>query len=244
MKRSALILLLLPVLLLFSCGVNVIRGEGRKIEKEYAVASFSAIDASISTDLDINVKEGITPGITITGYENIINHIKIEVRDKTLFIAYDLDDTWTVNDDDVKVNITLPSLLKLSMSGAPDAHIKGNVTGDNLRLDVSGGCSVTIDDLNVKRFDADLSGASKLTIKSGNVAKADYDLSGAGEINAIGLQTEETIASISGAAQGEVWVTKRLDASISGAGSIKYKGKPIVIKHISGVGSISGEGEW
>jgi hypothetical protein len=233
---------LLVVVFLFSlssCGMNVLRGEGEIITEMPSVSEFDAVDVTISSDINISVVEGGGNGLELKGYANIIKHIKTEVKDKVLYIEYDLDDTWTVNEEDMKVRISVPSLKSLSLSGAPDAHIQGNIKGEEFRLDISGASEVIIDNINVNKFEVDMSGASELDVKGGIVKHAAYDINGAGKVEAYPLQTEETTASISGVGEGEVTASSKLDATISGAGSVKYKGQPKVTERISGAGSVS-----
>lgn len=224
---------------LSSCGMNVLRGEGEIITEMPSVTEFDAVDIGISSDINISVVEGGGHGLELKGYGNIIKHIKTEVKDKVLYIEYDLDDTWTVNEEDMKVRISVPSLKSLSLSGAPDAHIQGNVKGDDFRLDISGASEVIVDNINVNKLEVDMSGASELNVKNGVVKQASYDINGAGKVAAFPLQTEETTASISGVGEGEVTASLKLDATISGAGSVKYKGQPKVTERISGAGSVS-----
>lgn len=242
MKHLLLAGLMAVVLLGFSsCGMNVLRGEGKKTTQSPTVAGFDAIDIAISSKINIAVGTGGTQEIVLSGYENIIKHIKTEVKENTLVISYDLDDTWSISDDDVEVRISVPALKALSLSGSPHVNIHGNVTGSEFKLDISGACSIKIDSINTEKFMADLSGLSELEINGGTVKQASYDISGGGKIEAFPLQTEETSASISGAAKSEVSVSRKLEATISGAGSVKYKGKPEVVKHVSGIGSVEPE---
>lgn len=233
------LLIVVFLLSLSSCGMNVLRGEGEIVTEMPSVSEFDAVDISISSDINITVAEGGGHGLELKGYANIIKHIKTEVKNNVLYIAYDLDDTWTVNEEDTKVRISVPSLKSLSLSGAPDAHLQGNIKGEEFRLDVSGASDVVIDNINVNVFEVYMSGASELEVKGGIVKYAKYDINGAGDVEAYPLQTEETVASISGVAKSEVTASVKLDAKISGAGSVKYKGQPTVIKHISGAGSVS-----
>ncbi len=239
MKQLFYTLSFLSVTFLFtSCGVNILHGEGKKGSDIPSVSAFSKVDISIASDVDITVSEGSAHGIEIRGYENILKHIRTRVKNGTLHIDYDLDDTWTIDDAETKLRISVPSLSGLILSGAPDVKIHGDVRGDNFDLDISGASEVAIEDMHTNVFSADMSGMASLKIKQGAVKAADYALSGAGKVAAFGLQTEETAASISGTGKCEVSVSDKLEASISGAGAIRYKGNPQVDKHVSGIGSI------
>jgi hypothetical protein len=197
------------------------------------------VEVELPLKVEINVQEGAQPSMKVSGYENVAKHIKGTIKGNTLVITDDLDDSWDIKCDGMTVVLTVPSLTALSLSGAPDATIHGNVTGSEFKMDLSGACEVVIDNLNVDKLSSDMSGASEVTIKSGNVRVADYDISGAGDISAYGLQTKETSISISGAGDSKVSASEKLTASVSGAGEVKYKGHPSVSQNISGAGSVT-----
>jgi len=53
------------------------------------------------------------------------------------------------------------------------------------------------------------------------------------------MKAENTKVDISGAGSAEVYASVKLDAEVSGAGSIKYKGNAgNVIQQVSGAGSV------
>ena len=175
----------------------------------------------------------------MNGYENVLKHIKTEVKGTTLHITCDLGDMWTIDCDSMTTMITLPVLKALTLTGAPDADIHGNIAGGDFKLDISGAANVVIDNINVDAFTSDVSGAADITVKGGIVKSAAYEISGAGKVKAFPLQTVETKASISGAGTSEVTAASKLSASISGAGTIKYKGHPSISQDVSGVGTIT-----
>ena len=226
------------VLLASSCGTNTLKGEGKKTEVTPAVATFNAISIEVSLQSVIDVREGAQPAVQLSGYENVLAHIKTKVENNTLRIYTDLDDSWTMDSEDINARITVPSLTALTLQGAPGADIHGAVTSSDFKLDISGAAHVNIDNIVVDNFHSTVSGAADITVKAGTVKKAEYEISGAGKIKAYPLQAAELTASISGAGTSEVTASQKLTASISGAGSIRYKGHPVISKEVSGVGSI------
>jgi predicted small secreted protein len=221
-----------------SCRMNTLRGEGNKTTLAPTLASFDAIEIEVPLKANITVQSGSQPGLQMNGYENVLKHIKTEVKGTTLHITCDLGDIWTIDCDGMTTQITLPSLKTLTLTGAPDADIHGNITGSDFKLDISGAANVVIDNINVDTFTSDVSGAADITVKGGAVKSAGYEISGAGKVKAFPLQTTETKASISGAGTSEVTATSKLSAGISGAGTIKYKGHPSISQDVSGVGTI------
>lgn len=219
--------------------MKVLRGEGKKTTTEATTTFFNAIELDLPLKTNITMQEGSHPAAQLTGYQNVIDHIRTKIENNTLHIYSDLDETWEMDCEGITADITMPSITALSVEGVARAEIHGNITGPEFKLEISGAGKTIIDNINVDDFSAELSGAAIMEVRGGSVRKADYDISGVGKIKAFPLRTNETIASISGAGKGEVTAVQKLTASISGAGSIKYKGHPAVTKDISGAGSIS-----
>jgi hypothetical protein len=73
----------------------------------------------------------------------------------------------------------------------------------------------------------------------GETKNFELKISGAGDAKCYDLLTENTKVNISGAGSAEVFASVELDAHVSGAGTIKYKGNaPKVNQHVSGAGSV------
>lgn len=106
-----------------------------------------------------------------------------------------------------------------------------------LHLDASGGTTLAIDDLRASTLTIDGSGAVKAEI-AGQVTEQRISISGAADYQAAKLLSDTASVDVSGASKIVVNVRKKLNASISGAGTVEYIGDPIVTQSISGVGKV------
>ena len=146
--------------------------------------------------------------------------------------------------------------LKLNVSGSGSINLDATSSG-NVEADVSGS-----GDLQWKgscnNFDSDVSGSGKVIISVAIKGLADFGVSGSGKIQADGtakdvktrisgsgkvlasnMEAESCDISISGSGDVEVNVKNSLDATISGSGSVAYKGNPShVNSHSSGSGHV------
>ncbi len=240
MRKYLLSVIILSGFFFFSsCRMNVLKGEGNKVTNTPTVPPFNAVVVDLSLKVVVDVQDGAQPSVAISGYENLLKHITTKVENNTLTISDDLDETWTIECKDVVVKITVPSIAALNLRGAPDAEIHGNIKGPDFKLDISGASDVTIDNASVDNLTIKFSGAANVSIKAGTVKTAEYRISGTGDIDAKKLEANEVNAVISGAGNIDVWAVQKLDAKVSGTGSIYYKGNPVVTKHVSGSGTIS-----
>jgi hypothetical protein len=96
---------------------------------------------------------------------------------------------------------------------------------------------MVLKDLRFKDLDVDLGGLGEIRL-TGEVQSQRVDLNGAGSYDGVGLKSQHSDVTISGAGSVRVWVEDSLKANVSGPGSIKYKGSPSVEKTNTGVGSI------
>lgn len=204
------------------------------IEESY----FTAVSIEAPVSCNITIDPTAQPSIQLVGGESLTKLIKTKVKDSILHI-YNKDEFRIDWSDEVKANITIPSLRMLEMSGAGNTNVTGTIVGNSLKLDMSGVGRLTIAFIKVTELSADVSGAGSITIKAGTVDNANYDLSGTGTISAYGVQHGIAHASVSGAGSINLTATMQLIADISGVGNIRYKGHPAVTSDNSGVGKVT-----
>jgi hypothetical protein len=94
-------------------------------------------------------------------------------------------------------------------------------------------------EVDVPKIRANVSGVGSLYIR-GQTKDADLDLSGAGSAHCFDLMAENTQVDVSGVGSAEVFASVKIDAEVSGVGSVRYKGNATdVNQHVSGVGSVN-----
>ena len=83
-----------------------------------------------------------------------------------------------------------------------------------------------------------VSGSGKI-VASGSAQSVKTSISGSGKVLAANLEADKCDIRISGSGDVEINVKSELDATISGSGSVSYKGNPNhVNSHASGSGHI------
>lgn len=221
-----------------SCRQPIVKGSGpTKSEDRQTTGTFSQIEIDAPVDADIQVVAGSTPSVNLSGYANVLPYIKIKVEDGKLKI-YTQDEINLYTQKKIVAHIILPSLAGLDIAGSSDTKVAGNVTGNELKVDIAGAGTIKIDSLNVSMLDVDMAGSSEIDILSGNTGTASYSIAGSGDINAYNLQTTNTNIEIAGSGDAKVNAVSKLDVSISGSGDVLYKGTPAVEKDIAGSGSV------
>jgi hypothetical protein len=214
-----------------------IKGNGKVVTETRTTSDYDAIKATGSYDIDLVAgKEG---KITITGEQNILAAIIVEVQDNVLKI-HNKKNTNISSSMGKKVQITIPfeKISELSLSGSGDIKTKNPIKTETFtaRLSGSGNIDLAVDS---NTFEFNLSGSGDVKLK-GSSDSLVIKLSGSGDIEAGGLKSKNANVSVSGSGDVSVNCNESLTARVSGSGDIKYTGNAEKrdVK-VSGSGSIS-----
>ena len=156
------------------------------------------------------------------------------VSDDTLRIG--LQPRTTVSNATLEADVTVTSLDAVEASGAVDLHL-GTLTGSTLELQLSGASELD-GAVDFESMNGEISGASNVSL-SGRIGTLDIEASGASELSFLDLEVDVLTVRLSGASSAEVSVSDSIEASLSGASSLRYRGDPDVSTlEVSGASSI------
>lgn len=187
-----------------------------KKESRPAADGFSRV--KITGALTLQAKCGASStSIEVLADDNILPILITDVHGDTLEVR--TTESYRPRNP-VVVSVKMPALAQLIVSGACGAEVDGLDEGD-LEITVEGASS--------------LRATGKLDTLRGEV-------SGAARLDAEALECKTVKLDVSGAAKGHVWATELIDADVSGAAKLTYKGKPKSANtKTSGVGSVTPE---
>lgn len=186
--------------------------DGPRTTQTRDVAAFTSVDNRSSVDLRLHVGE--RRRVEVRAGENVIDDVRTEVRDGTLYIAFD-HDGW--GGGSVVVEATVPKLTAIEQSGSGDLEAEGIDTAAlELRSDGSG--------------DIELYGTTdRLTV----------DHAGSGDADLTGLSAGEADVSADGSGDIDVRADTHLDVSLDGSGDVHYLGNPVLVQHVDGSGDLT-----
>jgi len=155
---AVLVTLLLTSGLVVGCG-GVLTGSGNLKTEEYTFREFTSVEISSAFEFDIS--QSSSYGVSITADDNVLEHIRVSKEGKTLKIGLKtISIRWPVT---LKVEITMPQLRDLILSGATRGTVSGFSSTGNLDVGVSGASSLDLVDISAGDVKFDVSGASKVT---------------------------------------------------------------------------------
>lgn len=190
-----------------------VSGSGNVVTETRSVSGFDGI--TITGAGKILIDQNGSEALSVTADDNLMQHITTEVRDGKLVIGF----TPRVVFGRVTAltfNVSAKQMNSIQLDGA--AVVEGkNIAAEN--------------------FSAKLNGAGAITL-AGKVTAQEALLDGVGSYNAAELASQRAQVTQNGTGRAVVRVSDKLDAVISGVGSIEYIGNPQVTKTVSGLGVV------
>jgi len=236
MKKAivgVLVVVLLASGLLMGCG-GVLTGSGNVETKEYTFSDFNKVE--ISSAFEFEISQSGSYSVSITADDNIIDKVEVTKAGTTLKI--DLKTIPRLGPVTLKAEVTMPKLRGLAVSGASRGTVSDFSSTENLDINVSGASKVT-GDITAGDADFEVSGASTVQLEglANNMAA---NVSGASRFNLGGLMVDNANVTFSGASNGTINLSGKLDAKLSGASKLSYIGEPTMGNiNTSGASTIS-----
>ncbi len=224
-------------LFITSCGYiggKRVKGNGNWKTEERAVSSFDRVE--VHGAIDIYIIQGPVQPVKIEADENLQKYIEVNESGSSLVIrnrsGYNLKPTGQM-----KIYVTAPVYKSIDVSGACNIYSESKINNpEDISMSVSGAGEIKME-LDAPRVKVDISGAGSVKLE-GETKDFDLELSGAGDAKCFDLKSENTSVRISGAGDADVFASVKLTGSISGAGSVKYKGNAVADIKKSGAGSV------
>ena len=212
-----------------------VRGNGLIRTEERAINVFKTLE--VSGNENVYVSQGETASLKIEGDENLLSLIEVVQEGEKLSIrqkpGFNIQPTR-----ELRIYAKAPVFSKIDVSGACNIIGESRISNpENLELEVSGAGDIKME-VDAPRLNAEISGSGSVYLK-GQTREVEIGLSGAGHAHCYELMAEDTRVDISGAGDAEVYASVKLDAEVSGAGSVSYKGNASSVnQHVSGAGSV------
>jgi hypothetical protein len=194
MKKSIMffvILLTLTAMLLAGCSaIFHTSGTGQIVEKTYDFKDFTNVEISNAYQYEITQSDNYS--VVVSTPESLVDHLDIHISGNTLYIGMKF---VLFSSSNLKITITMPQLINLSVTGACNGTATGFDSNSNLEIYLSGASRL---DANFKAgiTKLDIYGDSRIT---GNLTAADTEiiLSGASDLN-MTMQTGNMVITASG----------------------------------------------
>jgi hypothetical protein len=225
-------------LTLFSCNFDLnmstgVRGNGKVITQERSVnESFTTIKAT--EGLDVYLTQSDNTSIIVEADENLQELILTEINNGVLKIHTKQN---IGNASSKKIMVTFKDISSIISTSGSDVYSTNTISADELHLKSTSGSDMTLK-VNTESLNCKSTSGSDLNV-SGKTSKLFAEATSGSDIKAADLIAESSQVKATSGADVTVNTSKKLTASASSGGDVKYYGNPEhVEKNDSPSGSI------
>jgi hypothetical protein len=217
-------------------GGERVYGEGPSVKETRAIKDFIGFESGISAD--IYLKQSKEHRVTLEGQKNILALVKIEKKPNGA-IKIGFEKGFSISyKEPLKIYLESPVFEVMGMSGSGNVVSNREISGKSLDIYISGSGDFDLINLKYTEMDISISGSGDMDL-GGSAENINFSVSGSGDIKAQDLIAKSVRCRVSGSGDINCNASDSLDASISGSGDIRYRGKPTSLKsRVSGSGDI------
>lgn len=205
---------LVGVFVFISFSQSIAQKETRNVDE------FTKISFGISGNLYL--KQGSQQSVVLEGDD--LDEIETEVSGGKLRIKTRSSWSWNWSRDRVDVYITIKQLDGLNLSGSGKVIGESTFRTGDMELTVSGSGDMELD-IDADNVKTGISGSGDVEL-SGRARSNRVSISGSGKLSAENLETDAYEIHISGSGSCRIYANKEIDVSVSGSGSVYYRGEP------------------
>ena len=132
--------------------------------------------------------QGDSISVRVEAPEDLLEYVETEVKDSCLHIrlndqASNIIKNWRfIDGDEVKVYVTSPDLIEVSLAGSGDFKSKNHVDTDNLHVELKGSGDIYFADIICDHISTVLVGSGDVSIDKVVAVSSDIELVGSGDL--------------------------------------------------------------
>lgn len=202
--------------------LSEVTGSGDLVTQQKDFSDFTVIEAASGFKLEIF--QSSLHSIAVTADDNVIDHIQLTKTGETLKIGLERGILFVSVTLDV--DIGMPELISLELSGGSQGIIEDIVTSNTLSVDLSGGSKLRGDFVTSENVNFDLSGGSQLIDFNGEANDMNVRSSEGSQLELSDFIVQDANIDLSGGSLATINLDGRLNAILSGGSTLFYLGDP------------------
>lgn len=219
------------------------RPERRALGEETRVLARGIAAVELSGPIDLTLRYGTTPALTIKGEERLLGNIDTSQSGDVLHIG--TRGMLLHHRQPLQAVLVLPNVSRIVVNGSGDSVISG-LSGDAIVLQLAGSGNVQFNG-RYQKVDASVRGSGDLELNTGNsdaitlaqdstgeitvlgsAHKLTVVKSGSGELDARHLRADEVTLKQTGSGDSTVLARETVAIEMTGSGNVRVRGGPRV----------------
>ena len=213
---------------------ETIRGSGSISEETYAFTGLTGVQLSTLGELDIHL--GDKEELRIEADANLLQYFETGKDGDVLRIetrrGFNLRPSRAV-----RYTLTVKKLESIGLSSSGNAHAPA-LAADHFEIRISSSGDLSVDGIEANSLDVHISSSGNVEIGEGVVDRQEIRISSSGDYSGESVRSGEVKVRLSSAGNARLWAERSLEAKLSSAGSVYYRGDPEVVDSHSSTGRV------
>lgn len=226
---------LVAVAVTLAAGVSgcALMDPGSPVTEQREIPDVTAVVLAAPGDLVIAL--GVTPSLTVTAGENIIDRLTSRVSGEQLELGSEQGPLPLRGDIRYDLVVSTVSSVTIRGSGSVDVDFTG---AQFVEVDVNGSGEVRGAGIDADSVVITINGSGEVDLAGSSVDQR-VEIRGSGDYDGRDLTTSNAAVTIAGSGEVELTATETLDVRIAGSGSVRHTGGAQVTSDISGSGQVT-----
>lgn len=200
---------------------NKVKGNGEVITQNFKTSDYDGV--AVAGSMDVRLVEGTEGDIKVEAESNLMEYLKIEVKNGTLIIGTK-DNTNISTRRGINITVPVERISSAKVSGSGEIVSSMNLKARNMELKVSGSGDMILN-VECANLDATVTGSGDIEL-SGRTENLTAKVTGSGDLDTIKVKANNVDASVTGSGDIACHINGgSLRARVTGSGDISYSGK-------------------
>ena len=204
-------------------GFASVEGSGTIVTLQPDLSGFTEVSAGSGARARIVAGDDYSVVVRID--DNLQDDVQVEVEDGRLHIG--MRSTFNYRNRHFEVDVTLPDLAAVSVSGGARATLSGFDLDHAMDARVSGGARLE-GAVDAARLSMTASGGARAEL-AGTAESVSVRGSGGSRTDLSSFTAESVDVSLSGGSRADVYATQELTGGVSGGARVTYDGAPVTV---------------
>lgn len=197
----------------------------------------------LSGPVDLLLHSSAVPSLSVKGDPKVAARVTTKIEGNTLYIATRGIFIILGKYEPIRVELNLPVLEKLQLSGSGDTNVKG-FKGKRMEFSMRGSGDLIFEG-DFAQVQGAMNGSGDLNLSLGNSEQVNLSmqgsgdamlkgqsntlsvkLSGSGDLHADALKVKQAVVESRGSADSKIFATEEVNARLLGSGDLSVQGNP------------------
>lgn len=214
----------IPIVALFVIGCILVPIQAAPDTRNFNFSGFTEVN--VGYGMHVVITQGRNFQVTVTAEPDTFERLKVYKSGPALQFEMNSNGWFRNNRGRVDIEITMPVLKGMDLSGGAECDLTMDVASENVHLGLSGGAELK-GQLRCADIEVSASGGGEITL-AGSADKLRLDGSGGSEFHLRDFGVKDVAADMSGGSTATVNMNGTLDGELSGGSEIVYYGTATV----------------